>query len=207
MKEKILKVRYLVFILFAVKMFVYYIAVDIPIFSSLSYWVTLVFFGLTMYLYYYSTVRTQRILRFVYAIFSIVLFIDVIYYNPDDLSIDADLLYYEKIHSFVEKNHLPYLVDVSNEARMHLWKEKKEEVRVRPYRSSEDAISRWIATVHAVGITKSGNHLQVFAPYGLSDIFSRTIRPIKHEGNSKELYEKKANSWRQRFPNVHIVPW
>lgn len=81
MKEKILKVRYLVFILFAVKMFVYYIAVDIPIFSSLSYWVTLVFFGLTMYLYYYSTVRTQRILRFVYAIFSIVLFIDVIYYN------------------------------------------------------------------------------------------------------------------------------
>lgn len=133
--------------------------------------------------------------------------IDVIYYNPDDLSIDADLLYYEKIHSFVEKNHLPYLVDVSNEARMHLWKEKKEGVRVRPYRSSEDAISRWIATVHAVGITKSGNHLQVFAPYGLSDIFSRTIRPIKHEGNSKELYEKKANSWRQRFPNVHIVPW
>lgn len=81
MKEKILKVRYLVFILFAVKMFVYYIAVDIPIFSSLSYWVTLVFFGLTMYLYYYSTVRTQRILRFIYAIFSIVLFIDVIYYN------------------------------------------------------------------------------------------------------------------------------
>lgn len=81
MKEKILKVRYLVFILFAVKMFVYYIAVDIPIFSSLSYWVTLVIFGLTMYLYYYSTVRTQRILRFIYAIFSIVLFIDVIYYN------------------------------------------------------------------------------------------------------------------------------
>ena len=81
MKEKILKVRYLVFILFAIKMLVYYIAVDIPIFSSLSYWVTLIFFGLTMYLYYYSTQRTQRVLRFVYAIFSLVLFIDVIYYN------------------------------------------------------------------------------------------------------------------------------
>lgn len=81
MKEKILKVRYLVFILFAIKMLVYYIAVDIPIFSSLSYWVTLIFFGLTMYLYYYSTRRTQRVLRFVYAIFSLVLFIDVIYYN------------------------------------------------------------------------------------------------------------------------------
>lgn len=133
--------------------------------------------------------------------------IDVIYYNLDDLSVDADLAYYEKILSFVEKNHLSYQVDVSNEARMHLWKEAKEGVSVRPYLSSEDAISRWIATVHAIGITKSENLLQVFAPYGLSDIFSRTIRPIKHEGNSKELYDKKANSWQQRFSNVHIVPW
>lgn len=81
MKQKILKISYLVFILFAIKMLVYYIAVDIPIFSSISYWVTLVFFGLALYLYCNSSERSKKILRFAYAVFSIVLFIDVIYYN------------------------------------------------------------------------------------------------------------------------------
>ena len=81
MKQKILKIGYLVFILFALKMLVYYIAVDIPVFSGVSYWVTLVFFGLALFLYCNSTRRTRKILAFVYVIFSVVLFIDVIYYN------------------------------------------------------------------------------------------------------------------------------
>lgn len=81
MRQKILKVSYLVFILFAIKMIIYYIAVDIPVFSSISYLVTLVFFGLALYLYCNCSERTKRILRFVYVAFTIVLFIDVIYYN------------------------------------------------------------------------------------------------------------------------------
>ena len=81
MKQKILKMSYLVFILFALKMIVYYKAVDIPIFTSLSYWVTMIFFGLALFLYCNSSKRTRKILGFVYVIFSIVLFIDVIYYN------------------------------------------------------------------------------------------------------------------------------
>ena len=51
-------------------------------------------------------------------------------------------------------------------------------------------MSKWIATVHAIGITKINGNIKVYAPYGLSDIYSRTIRPIKHNGNSKELYDK-----------------
>ena len=41
------------------------------------------------------------------------------------------------------------------------------------------------ATVHAIDITKANNEIKVYAPCGLSDIFSKTIRPIKHKGNSK----------------------
>ena len=39
-------------------------------------------------------------------------------------------------------------------------------------------MSKWIATVHAIGITKINGNIKVYAPYGLSDIYSRTIRPI-----------------------------
>ena len=64
--------------------------------------------------------------------------------------------------------------------------------KIEPYKNSEDAINNWIATVHSIGITKENNQIKVYAPYGLNDIFSRTIRPIKHSNNSKELYNKKA---------------
>lgn len=71
--------------------------------------------------------------------------IDIIYYNPDDLSLEKDLEYYNKI--------------------------------------------------------------KVYAPFGLSDIFTKTIRPIKHKGNSKEIYDKKVSSWNKRFNNLNIIKW
>ena len=49
--------------------------------------------------------------------------------------------------------------------------------------------------------------IKIYAPYGLSDIFSRTIRPIKHEYNSKELYDKKVKSWSSRYDNLNIIEW
>ncbi len=133
--------------------------------------------------------------------------LDVIYYHPGDLSIDTDMKYYEMIQEYARSHSIPYGVDVSNEARMHLWKEKKEGEKVLPYQNSEDAIGRWIATVHAIGITLEGGNIKVYAPYGLSDIFSRTIRPIKHSGNSKELYNKKVMGWKNRFSKLTVVEW
>ena len=100
-----------------------------------------------------------------------------------------------------------YKFDVHNEARMHLWKKENENKNVDQYINSEDAIGKWIATVHAIGITKKNNSIKVYAPYGLSDIFSKTIRPIKHSANSKELYDKKVDSWSKRFKDLTIIEW
>ncbi len=134
--------------------------------------------------------------------------IDIIYYNNSDLSVEKDLEYYNIINEYVKLNGLNYEVDVSNEARMHLWKiEHNQGNNVEQYKNSEDAMSKWIATVHAIGITKVNDTIKIYAPYGLSDIYSRTIRPIKHNGNSKELYNKKVASWQNRFDNLNIIEW
>lgn len=134
--------------------------------------------------------------------------IDVIYYNNSDLSVEKDLEYYNMINKYVKSNGFNYEVDVSNEARMHLWEMAHGQgENVEQYKNSEDAMSKWIATVHAIGITKENNKIKVYAPYGLSDIFSRTIRPIKHNDNSKELYNKKVESWKNRFDNLNIIEW
>ena len=133
--------------------------------------------------------------------------IDVIYYNKDDLSVDTDIKYYNLINDYCIKQGYNYEIDVSNEARMHLCKKEKFNIAVEQYKNSEDAINKWIATVHAIGITKEKNYLKIYAPYGLSDIYSRTIRPIKHKDNTKEIYDKKAKSWNERFDNLNIIEW
>lgn len=56
-------------------------------------------------------------------------------------------------------------------------------------------------------ITKENGQIKVYATYGLSDIFSRTIRPIKYKGNFQKLYNKKVASWQSRFSNLNIIEW
>lgn len=133
--------------------------------------------------------------------------IDVIYYNKDDLSVDTDINYFNLINDYCINQGYNYEIDVSNEARMHLWKKEKFNIDVEQYVNSEDAINKWIATVHAIGITKKNEKIKIYAPYGLSDIYSKTIRPIKHKYNTKEIYDKKANGWNERFSDLNIIEW
>ena len=133
--------------------------------------------------------------------------IDIIYYDPINLSKESEQKLEKTIEDYLKKAGLNYELDIHNEARMHLWKKDNENKNIDQYKNSEDAIDQWIATVHAIGITKENNEIKVYAPFGLSDIFSKTIRPIKHKNNSKELYNKKVASWQKRFENLNIVEW
>lgn len=133
--------------------------------------------------------------------------IDIVYYDSCNLSKEDEKELENKIIEHFSKLNMNYEFDVHNEARMHLWKKVNENKNIDYYMNSEDAIYQWIATVHSVGITKENGDIKVFAPYGLSDIFSKTIRPIKHKNNSKELYDKKVNSWNERFDNLNVIEW
>ena len=133
--------------------------------------------------------------------------IDIIYYDSSNISKDNEQELENNIINHFKELNMNYEFDVHNEARMYLWKKKNENKNIDQYKNSEDAIDQWIATVHAVGITKENNEIKLYAPYGLSDIFSKTIRPIKHKANSKELYEKKAKSWNNRFEGLSIIEW
>jgi len=133
--------------------------------------------------------------------------IDIIYYDSNNIKKEDEQQIEDEIINHFKQINLNYEFDIHNEARMYLWKKENENKDINQYKNSEDAIDQWIATVHAVGITKENGVIKVYAPYGLSDIFSRTIRPIKHKANSKELYNKKVASWKNRFDNLNIVEW
>ena len=133
--------------------------------------------------------------------------IDIVYFDTDNLSQEYETDLENQIINYLKSINLNYEIDIHNEARMHLWKKDNENKNIDKYQNSEEAIEKWIATVQAVGITKENDTIKIFAPYGLSDIFSKTIRPIKHTTNSKELYTKKIESWKKRFDNLNIIEW
>ena len=113
--------------------------------------------------------------------------IDIVYYDSNNLSKEYEEKLESKIEKYFKDNNINYKFDIHNEARMHLWKKENENKDVDQYKNSEDAIIQWIATVQAIGITKNSNEIKVYAPFGLSDIYGKIIRPIKHKTNSKEL--------------------
>lgn len=133
--------------------------------------------------------------------------IDVVYYDSNNLSIEDEKSLELKIINHCKKMNINYNFDVHNEARMHLWKKENEYKNIDSYENSEDAICKWIATVQAIGITKTNGNIKIYAPYGLSDIFSKTIRPIKSEVNDKDLYNIKVESLKERFDGLKIVEW
>ena len=133
--------------------------------------------------------------------------IDIIYYDKDDISKETEIKIEKEITNHFKKINNNYKFDIHNEARMHLWEKEKNNIVIDQYKNSEDAINNWIVTIHAIGITKENGEIMLYAPYGLDDIFSRTVRPIKHKTNTKEKYYKKVNSWKDRFNNLNIIEW
>lgn len=129
---------------------------------------------------------------------------DLVYFDGSDLSSEAE-------DSFAERAALMFKdlgvrVDVKNEARVHLWYRERFGLPIEPYASSEDAISTWPTTATSVGVTSRSGKFEVFAPFGLTDMFTLTVRPNKKQV-TKEVYTEKATRWRSMWPKLRVIRW
>ena len=61
-------------------------------------------------------------------------------------------------------------------------------------------------SITCIGVRLENNKLVVCAPYGLNDLFSMTIRPIKRQF-AKERYLEKTANWKKKWPMLTILPW
>ena len=128
---------------------------------------------------------------------------DIVYFDED--------LSYEKEDKVIKeiKNKpgiLSDMVDIKNEARVHLWYNEKYQTKREPYSSVEDAIASWGATITCVGVRMKNGKLEVYAPYGLEDIFGMIIRPVKKDF-SKEMYDERAIRWQRKWPMLKKIEW
>jgi hypothetical protein len=129
--------------------------------------------------------------------------IDFVYYDYD-LSFEAE----DRAIKLVSEQLEPFgiAVDIKNQARVHLWYAEHFGYEIAPYDSVEAAINSWPATTTSIGVRLRGGELEVYAPYGLNDMFGRVVRANRVQITQK-IYEAKVAKWTAKWDDLTVVPW
>jgi hypothetical protein len=129
---------------------------------------------------------------------------DVVYFDPSDLSNAAEAAVEAQVSSLLGGDVAK--VDVTNEARVHVWYERRFGRPLAPYRSAEHAIATWPTTATSIGIRRQDGEVAVCAPFGLLDLFSMTVR-ANTALIDRAVYQAKATRWRSVWPRLTVLPW
>jgi len=129
---------------------------------------------------------------------------DLVYYDADDISYEAEDVFIQKGKELFKD--IPILVEIRNQARVHLWYEKHFGKPVGQYKSVEEAINTWPTMATSVGVRKTDGQIRICAPFGLDDLLDMVVRANKALITGK-IYQDKIDRWIKIWPNLKIVPW
>lgn len=129
---------------------------------------------------------------------------DLVYFNAEDLSAETERKIEAEVVARLRGRDI--VVDVKNEARVHLWYQARFGRHLDPYRSTCDAIATWPTTASSVGVRYDGRRFIVCAPFGLGDLFNMIARPNKTIV-TRDVYEKKVTRWVEQWPELTVIPW
>ena len=101
---------------------------------------------------------------------------------------------------------VPAPLEVRNQARVHLWYEKKFGKPCPPFSSATDAIRAFASTACCVGVTRDESGLRLYAPFGLDDVLGMHLRPHRRLA-PKQVYDAKACEYAARWPSLTVEPW
>ncbi len=102
---------------------------------------------------------------------------DLGYFDRSDVTYEAeDVVIRRAAAAFDEP--LKSLVEVRNQARVHLWFPGKFGEAYAPLTCTAEALGRFATTANAVGVQlRSDDSLKIIAPFGLRDLFDLRLRP------------------------------
>ncbi|MEA2453478.1 MAG: uncharacterized protein QOG04_2188 [Actinomycetota bacterium] len=130
---------------------------------------------------------------------------DVFYCDRSDLSWEAEDAVIRRVSETFHDLGAP--VEVRNQARVHIWFEDHFGIPLQPFKTTTDAIDNFLATSCCIGIRKVGNEVDVYAPYGLDDLFGLIVRPNPDATGPGWAYAEKTQRWRHLWPNLNVMPW
>lgn len=131
--------------------------------------------------------------------------VDLFYWDDGDLSYEAEDVVIRR--GAVIFAGLPVPVEIRNQARVHLWFEDHFGTPFAPLRSSAEGVDRFASKTHAVSVRlEPDDTLDVYAPYGLDDLFAFRITPNPVIDN-RLTHQTKAARAKAIWPELTVVPW
>ena len=128
---------------------------------------------------------------------------DAIYFDPDT-SWDAEDVWIKRAAAWFPAP-LSEMVEVRNQARVHLWFEGKFGEPYAPLNSAAESLERFVCPAFSVGVRlEPDDNLTVAAPFGLDDVFAMRLRPNPARGLANG-WARTTSSAAARWPEVTIV--
>jgi hypothetical protein len=129
---------------------------------------------------------------------------DLAYFDGADLSYEAEDAVIHTVADALE-GPLKALVEVRNQARVHLWFEDHFGEAYTPLASSAEAVSRFTAPAFAVAARlESDGAIRVIAPFGLEDLFALRLRP--NPLYPSKAFARTAEKARRGWPEITVEP-
>ena len=130
---------------------------------------------------------------------------DLGYFDASDISYAAEDVVIRRVAAAFDEP-LRSLVEVRNQARVHVWFEGKYGEAYSPLGSAAEALGRFVSPMFAVGVRlEAGDRLTIDAPFGLADLFAMRLRPNRHRPVIAS-YERIAASAKARWPEITVEP-
>jgi uncharacterized protein len=95
------------------------------------------------------------------------------------------------------------MVEVRNQARVHLWFEGKFGEPYAPLARTAEALGRFVSPLFAVGVRlETDDSLTIAAPFGLDDLFALRLAPNPHRVTNG--FARTAASATARWPELIV---
>lgn len=128
---------------------------------------------------------------------------DVGYFDPDT-SWDAEDMVIRRVADAFEPP-LKDMVEVRNQARVHLWFEARFGEPYAPLGGTDEALERFVCPAFAIGVRlEADDTISVAAPFGLDDVFDMALRPNPLRGVARGWARTTASA-RARWPEATIL--
>jgi hypothetical protein len=128
---------------------------------------------------------------------------DLGYFDASDTSYEAEDVVIRRVAAAFEPP-LREMVEVRNQARVHLWFEGKFGEPYAPLSCTAEALGRFVSPLFAVGVRlEPDDTLSIVAPFGLEDLFALRLRPNPNRVTNG--FARTAASATARWPELEVM--
>jgi hypothetical protein len=130
---------------------------------------------------------------------------DAVYFDADTSWDAEDVFIRRAAAAFLAP--LDAMVEVRNQARVHLWFEKKFGEPYAALACTDQALERFVCPAFAVGARlEADGGVTIAAPFGLDDLFAMRLRRNPNRPVSDEAFARVSGSTRARWPELVVEP-